>query len=148
MKYLKYILVIIALFTLKYMDYAGVLVQEIKPFYISNIMASNLYYDTVKVSNEKIDVIDYYVYEDLLFITPIKNNVMLPISGMIYKVKKDYISIEANGSIYEIYNIKSNYLLYQYYQAGSILGKSDEVIIKSSEYDNIINNIMINNEMV
>lgn len=124
------------------------LTEEINMCKMISLFASNLYYEDNLVSTEDIEVLNFEIKEEVIEIIPTNNNVILPISGIISCVKKDYIIIESSTNIYKIYDIESNYNLYQYYKKGNVLGHSDKYIIITNDIQSIVEHFILNHEEV
>ncbi len=122
--------------------------KEIPICKISEVLAGNLYDEYSRVSDNKIEVLDYYIYEDYIKIIPIKNECRLPLNGIITKSIANEIEIEASEYKYVIKNIDSNYYLYQYYNANNILGYSNEFYIYGDKCKEIIGSLIINYEEI
>lgn len=108
------------------------LYKEINIVYFTSIISSNLYESNVEVSSTYIDVLDYYSYNDSLYIIPINEEVIIPSSGIISKISNNIIYLSTINGIIIIENIdKSLYHLYEYYESYSVLGNSKSYIIKT-----------------
>ena len=126
-----------------------ILNKEINLTSITYIFGKSLY-DDITVSNEYVEVIDYYIDNDLLYIFPINGEIKLPISVSIMKIDKEVIEVVDNNIRYYIYNIdKKNKSLYQYVHANDVLGyTSDCYIIKCENIDYIVGKLIINYESI
>lgn len=126
-----------------------ILNKEINLTSITYIFGKSLY-DDITVSNEYVEVIDYYIDNDLLYIFPINGEIKLPISVSIMKIDKEVIEVVDNNIRYYIYNIdKKNKSLYQYVHANDVLGyTSDYYIIKCENIDYIVGKLIINYESI
>ena len=126
-----------------------ILNTEINLTSITYIFGKSLY-DDITVSNEYVEVIDYYIDNDLLYIFPINGEIKLPISVSIMKIDKEVIEVVDNNIRYYIYNIdKKNKSLYQYVHANDVLGyTSDYYIIKCENIDYIVGKLIINYESI
>ena len=126
-----------------------ILNKEINLTSITYIFGKSLY-DDITVSNEYVEVIDYYIDNDLLYIFPINGEIKLPISVSIMKIDKEVIEVVDNNIRYYIYNIdKKNKSLYQYVYANDVLGyTSDYYIIKCENIDYIVGKLIINYESI
>lgn len=112
-------------------------------------IAGNLFDNELKVSNEKINVIDYKIIDNSLYIYPINNNVSLPFNGIITKKSNNHIRISNHNDTYNIYLDKSNYYLYQYYNQGLSLGRcSNYFIVRCDDYTSITSHLIHNYEKV
>lgn len=110
--------------------------------------ASNIYSYDNTVASEKIYVYDYIINEDSITISSLKNEVILPINGIVSEVGKDYIEIQASNDIYTIYNIDPSYRLYQYYKSQMVLGKASKYIVKCKNISTISAHLVIDYEQV
>ncbi len=110
--------------------------------------AMNLYTYDATVGVEDIEVIDYRIEEERLYIEPLRQEVILPISGIVSDVTNDYIEIQSSNQVYQVYHIKPDYRLYQYYNCGMILGHSDGYYVKCVEYNAIVSHLVIQYESV
>lgn len=126
-----------------------ILNKEINLTGITYIFGKSLY-DDITVSNEYVEVMDYYIDNNLLYIFPINGEIKLPINVSIMKIDKEQIEVVDNNVRYYIYNIdKKSKSLYQYVHANVILGyTSDYYIIKSDNLDYIVSKLIINYESV
>ena len=126
-----------------------ILNKEINLTSITYIFGKSLY-DDITVSNEYVEVIDYYIDNDLLYIFPINGEIKLPISVSIMKIDKEVIEVVDNNIRYYIYNIdKKNKSLYQYVHGNDVLGyTSDYYIIKCENIDYIVGKLIINYESI
>lgn len=124
------------------------LFKEINIVYFTSIISSNLYDEEINVSDTYINVIDYYNINDSLYVEPINNEIILPISGVISKIDKNMIYLSTTNGIIIIDEVNStNYHLYTYYKAYNVLGYSDKYII-SLNLDLVKNKYKINYEKV
>lgn len=126
----------------------ALVVKEISIFRFSEVFAGNLYDDYSAVSGNKIEVLDYYIYDDYIKIIPINNECRLPINGIITKAIDNEIEIEASDYKYTIKNINPSYYLYQYYKSNNKLGYSDEFYIYGDKCKEIIGSLIINYEEI
>lgn len=143
----KYIFVILLLAVVKLCNIEFVT----KDIHITGLIsgfASNLYAYDDPVSTEAIEVLDYYIDEEGIWITPIKNEVALPFSGIVSEIGGEYVDIQAASSTYRIYGVKPSYFLYQYYKKGSILGVSDMYYIQTADYASVVSYLVINYEAI
>ena len=126
-----------------------ILKTEINLTSITYIFGKSLY-DDITVSNEYVEVIDYYIDNNLLYIFPINGEIKLPINVSIMKIDKEEIEVVDNNIRYYIYNIdKKNKSLYQYVHANDVLGyTSDYYIIKCENIDYIVGKLIINYESI
>ena len=126
-----------------------ILNKEINLTSITYIFGKSLY-DDITVSNEYVEVIDYYIDNNLLYIFPINGEIKLPINVSIMKIDKEEIEVVDNNIRYYIYNIdKKNKSLYQYVHANDVLGyTSDYYIIKCENIDYIVGKLIINYESI
>lgn len=115
--------------------------DEINVVRVVSRVSSNLYDEYTSVGQTDISVLNYYIKNDIIYITPINNEVILPVNGIISKINKNGVYIETTDGVLCISNINNlNYRLYQYYDAYSILGSAEEFTISldidlvSSEY--------------
>lgn len=144
----KYILLILGLFFIKQHD-INFITKEINICSIVSAFASNLYINNSFVSSKNIEVIDYSIIDNNnLCVIPINSDVILPINGIITKICNNCITIESNTGVYTIYDVKSSYKLYQYYNAFSILGESSKYVINSNNIANIVSAYILNYEVI
>lgn len=115
--------------------------DEINVVRVVSRVSSNLYDEYTSVGQTDISVLNYYIKNDIIYISPINNEVILPVNGIISKINKNGVYIETTDGVLCISNINNlNYRLYQYYDAYSILGSAEEFTISldidlvSSEY--------------
>lgn len=146
-KYILLIILVISYFIFEPIKRA--LDYELNPIGISYVFGKNMY-DEVLVSNEFIEVLDYYLEDDTLYILPINGEIKLPFNISIYKVYSDSIVVVDNEAKYHLYGVnnrKKN--LYQYVYAKETIGYSaDYYFIKSDNLDYIISKIIINYEII
>ena len=148
MKRIYYLfMVLFTLFIKIFENEIPIITNELKLNHIS-YLTLNLY-DDISVSNILIDVYDYNVYDNKLYIYPINNEVILPISGIVNKISKNYIIISDFNDEYKISNIKKNVYLYQYYNEYTNLGiVEDYYIIESKSINKIVSKLNLNNEEI
>lgn len=143
----KYLFLLLCLGIIKILN-LNFFTNEINVCSIISRFAGNLYKDDIKVSSEKIEVIDYIINDDNLIVIPAGDKVILPLSGIITDINNNSIKIESHDSIYYIYNVRCDYKLYQYYKAGKILGSSSEYIINSKDISSLVSSYILNYEAV
>lgn len=143
----KYIFLLICLGLIK-LNNISFFTQDINVCNIVSNIAKNLYDDSTLVSNEKIGVIDFALENNSLMVEPLGDDVILPISGIITKVYKNYITITDSNNEYDVYNIKCDYKLYQYYKSGSILGSSNKYVIIGNNLKEIATGYILNYEAI
>lgn len=143
----KYIILIFCLVCIKLFNITFI-TNEINLYGGISTFASNLYLDDEAVSEENIEVIDYEIKDDSLYVTPVNKEVVLPISGIINNITDEYIEIQSASNSYKIYNVDSKYRMYQYYKKNTILGYSDEYYIVSLNYQSIVSHFIFNYEEV
>lgn len=123
--------------------------KEINIYKYLSFISDNLYNDIQSVSSTKVEVVDYEIKDDKLYIETINNEVRLSISGMITEVNCNYIVIQNNSNYYKIYNINNlKFHLYQHYKNNLILGYSDNIIIEANDYNTIVSGLIINYEKI
>lgn len=110
--------------------------------------ASNLYTYDESVAAEDIAVLDYQLQDTKLSVIPLNREVILPVSGIVSAVGKDYIEIQSTSATYRIYHITASYRLYQYYKKGMILGKSEQYAVVSEHIEHIACRLVIQHESV
>lgn len=122
----------------------NIITKELDLKYI-NYIAPSLYYDDIPVVSKDIDVIDYFINNDLLYVKPVNNKMVLPISGLITKINKNYIVLSTDDGIYNIMNYNNKLVyLYQYYNSFAELGTTDDYyIIEGKNLKNIVNRLNI-----
>lgn len=142
-----YLIVIGLVLALKLGDGNSFLEKEIGLNKISYFMLG--YDNEALVSNTDINVIDYCIIDNSAVIKPICENVILPISGIITEINKDFIAIDGIDNMYYIYGIKDlNFGLYQYYYSNQILAKSNQYIVKCNDINSFLANYSINYEAI
>ncbi|MGM9970278.1 MAG: hypothetical protein ACI35S_07775 [Anaeroplasma sp.] len=149
MKKITILVVIVLLSILKINNYDGLLYKEIDIYDISSIVGSNLYEEAKAVAAIPVDVLDYELKEEGLYIKTINNRIILPFDGVVTTFKNNFIELDTNYGIISIYgDIKCNYRLYQYYYHNTILGSGKEFTLVSDNYSSIVSNLRINYETV
>ena len=142
-----YLIVIGLVLALKLGDGNSFLEKEIGLNKISYFMLG--YDNEALVSNTDINVIDYCIIDNSAVIKPIGDDVILPISGIITEINKDFIAIDGIDNMYYIYGIKDlNFGLYQYYYSNQILAKSNQYIVKCNDINSFLANYSINYEAI
>lgn len=145
MKKRYYIIMILFTLIIKLFDNEqNIITKELDLKYI-NYIAPSLYYDDIPVVSKDIDVIDYFINNDLLYVKPVNNKMVLPISGLITKINKNYIVLSTDDGIYNIMNYNNKLVyLYQYYNSFDELGTTDDYyIIEGKNLKNIVNRLNI-----
>lgn len=122
--------------------------EEINLCGIVSGFASNLYTYDESVAAEDIAVIDYRLEGNELSVIPMNQEVILPVSGIVSGMGKDYIEIQSTEATYRIYHITASYRLYQYYKKGMILGKSGQYVAVSEHIEQIARRLVIQHESV
>ncbi|MBQ9124485.1 MAG: hypothetical protein IJY14_02220 [Acholeplasmatales bacterium] len=123
--------------------------KEINIYKYLSFISSNLYDDIQSVSSTKVEVFDYEIKNNNLYIETINNEVRLPINGMVTEVKDNYIIIHNHNNYYKINNINNlKFHLYQHYKNNLILGYSDNIIIEANDYNTIVSGLIINYEKI
>ena len=122
---------------------------EINLMTINYVFGKSLY-DDVMVDNQYIEVIDYYIEDNYLYIFPVNGEVKLPFNVSVYKISSNCMEVVDNDKRYYLYNInKRNKNLYQYVYANDILGYTDDFyIIYSNNIDYIVSKLIINYESI
>lgn len=143
----KFIFIIIFLAVIKLCD-IEFMTKDLNVANIVSDFASNLYEYDSQVAKEEIDVIDYSFDDEGVWITPVKNEVVLPIRGIITFIGKDYIDIQSSSFTYRIYDVDTTYYLYQFYKEGSILGTSQMYYVQTDDFSSIVSHLVINYEAV
>lgn len=143
----KYLFLILCLGVIKIVN-LSFFTKEINICSIVSGFAGNLYLNEITVGSTDIEVIDYSLSDDNLTVIPANSKAILPISGIITDINNNFIKIEGTNSIYYVYNVKSNYRLYQYYNAGDVLGSSEEFIISSDNIIDIVSGYILNYEAI
>jgi len=142
-----YLIVIGLVLALKLGDGNSFLEKEIGLNKISYFMLG--YDNEALVSNTDINVIDYCIIDNSAVIKPIGDDVILPISGIITEINKDFIAIDGIDNMYYIYGIKDlNFGLYQYYYSNQILAKSNQYMVKCNDINSFLANYSINYEAI
>ena len=116
---------------------------------INYIFGKSLY-DEVMVDNKYVEVIDYYIENDYLYIFPINGEIKLPFNVSVNKIDGNCIEVVDNDTRYYLYNIdKRNKNLYQYVYANDVIGyTNDYFIIQSDNIEYIVSKLIINYESV
>lgn len=143
----KYIFIILLLGVVKLCN-IDFLTKDLNIANLVSQFASNLYEYDNPVSQQGINVINYDIDDNGVWIIPTKNEVILPISGIIGETGANYIDIQTSCSTYRIYGVDSKYYLYQYYKEGSILGQSSMYYIQTEDIASIVSYLTISYETV
>ena len=100
MKKYLYLLVIGLVLALKLNDNNTIIEKEIELNKLSYLL---LGYDSdILVGDIDIDVFDYYIENNQIVVKPLGSRVILPISGIISEINKDYIVIDSLDNKYYI----------------------------------------------
>ncbi len=110
--------------------------------------ASNLYAVDESVAATDIEVIEYELKNNRLYVTPVNQEVILPVSGIISEVGDDFIEVQASNCVYRVFGIHPSYRLYQYYKKGMILGHSKKYYVEAINYNAIVSHLVINYESI
>ena len=147
MKKYLYLLVIGLVLALKLNDNNTIIEKEIELNKISYLL---LGYDSdILVGDIDIDVFDYYIENNQLVVKPLGSRVILPISGIISEINKDYIVIDSLDNKYYIYGLdKTNFLLYQYYYHNQVLGEASIYKIVCDDLSDVVAWYKINYEII
>lgn len=143
----KYIGLCIALIIIKLCN-ISFLTKSLNISRMVSEFASNLYTYDEGVATNDVEVIDYVLMEKDIYITPMNQEVVLPISGIVSDVGSNYIEIQTNNASYKIYDIKPKFLLYQYYKKGMILGESKQCRIETYDFQAIVSHLVIRYEAI
>lgn len=122
--------------------------KEINYFKINYFLSKSLF-NEILVSNEPIEVMDYYIEGKYLYVFPVNDEIILPIDVIVNKVGKEVELLNCDNILY-VYNVnKMNKRLYQYVENGKVIGYTDDYyIIKSDNIENIVNKFIINYEAI
>lgn len=121
---------------------------EFNLFEFSNIFYGNIFNSTKTVSNEYIEVKNYSVENDCLFIEFNSNSVISPIDGVVQSVNKNSFTISDDEALYTFYleNYKVN--IYENIKCNSVIGTGSSLIIESSAISLILERLIISYEEV
>ena len=142
-----YFIVIGLVLALKLNDGNTIIENEIK---LNKISFLFLDYDyDILVGNTDIEVLDYYIENNMLVVKPLANKVILPFSGIISEINKEYIVIESINNNYYIYGLdKTNFLLYKYYYQNQVLGEAPYYKIVCDDVSDVVSYFRINYEII
>jgi hypothetical protein len=137
-------MILFSLLTKLFESKLTIITNEINISYVE-FLAPTLYTDDTLVSGKNIDVIDYYIYDNKIYIKPINREIIMPISGLITKINNTKICISNINDSYIIYKIdKKNILLYQHYDSYTSLGYTEDYyIIEGNDLNNIVKRLNI-----
>ena len=133
-----FIIALLSIFTMKIINYNGLLVKELNITFINSLINSSFYNNEELVSSKSIPVKKITVYDNKLYIENI-GDLYFPLSGLITEKGHDYIKIEVDNNVYYLKGIKSYYNLYQYYLLNTPIGNGENIIIEGDSLDKIIN---------
>lgn len=143
----KYLTLIVLLAAVKLFN-LSFFTEELNICQFMSGFASNLYAYDESVAAMDIEVIEYEIKNERLYVTPVNQEVILPVSGIISEVGDSYIEVQSSNCVYRVFGLKPSYRLYQYYQKGMILGYSQKYYIEAISYNAIVSHLVINYESI
>ena len=149
-KIISFIFVTFCIGILKYTNIAPNIVNsDYNENNFIKFIGDNLFKNEITVSNEKIEVIDYEVKDNLLYIYPINNQVILPLDGIITNKCNNRITISNVYCNFDVYLDDCRLFLYQYYDNNTVLGNCNNYyVIKADDYTNITRYLSLNYDEV
>lgn len=143
---------ILSILLLNYFFIPGInkiLKKEINLSFVNNFLAKSIYEDETNVSNTYITVKDFIIENNILYVFPLDNNVILPIDVMISSINNDEIEVVSIDKKYIIGHFKRQKNLYQFVDKNIAIGTTkDFYIIKGDFIDEIAKKFIIYYEKI
>ncbi len=123
--------------------------KEINISFINNFLVKSLYDDEASVSNTYITVKDFVIENNILYVFPLDNNVVLPIDVMICSVNNYETEVISIDKKYIISHFNREKNLYQFIDRNISLGTTlDYYIIKSDYINELVSKFIIYYEKI